>query len=519
LSSFVSSLQTLDTVASALQITERRAAAVASAEAPAISGFDREVLGLIQELTGKQASMGVAVESLSSRSRSSAGADGAGADAGGARSSAASLTGDWDFADVPYVDVTSRSFFSSPSPFLFSFFFLFSLSLSLARSQRYVDGTAGGISMLAKTERRVELCSAHRQKELREALLLMQSQRTVPPNLAESLAANRRMMQQEANRRALRTSEARAESRRCAQICRTLQQEAISEGGVWQTLVDGAAAGTEAAASDDSRSHWKLSSREDATRGRYQFERLWEFDPHDGTPVSVLFYSFFLLLFFFSLLYSLFYSLFLSFFLAHLYSFRPHEGCAHGDDHGVESGGAAAALAFPSALIQRKSSSSALPAFVAAALAPPLPPRDGGDADSADSADSGDEEEEEGGAGGDCEGRAKAQPEWRAIAEAVEEGWIAPALAPGERVLYTCACTYVAAAGALEGRLSVTTKALHYCSKDVVVGGVQTPADADAAAAEAKALGAVKGTAERVSCLLSTVTFYANHAHNLTRSP
>ena len=128
----------------------------------------------------------------------------------------------------------------------------------------------------------------------------MQSQRTVPPNLAAPLAAHRRMMQREANRRALRTSEARAESRRCAQICRTLQQEAVSEGGVWQDVGGGAAQGAAAAAaaavvaSDESRPHWRLSSREDATRGRYQFERLWEFDAHDGesfqtTVLTILF--------------------------------------------------------------------------------------------------------------------------------------------------------------------------------------------------------------------------------------
>ena len=76
--------------------------------------------------------MGIAVES---RSSSSAGGGGGGTaavegtDASGARISADSLTGDWDFADVPYV-----------------------------------DATAGGISLLARTERRVELCSAHRQK-------------------------------------------------------------------------------------------------------------------------------------------------------------------------------------------------------------------------------------------------------------------------------------------------------------------------------------------------------------------
>ena len=145
----------------------------------------------------------------------------------------------------------------------------------------------------------------------------MQARRNVPPNLTDATAHVRRLMQEEVNRRAVSSSKDRGESRRCAQICRTLQQQAVSEGGVWEESRGG---GAETAVDD---AHWQLSSRQDRSRGRYQLERIWDFDPHLG--------------------------------------------CAHGDDHGMteEEEEESSSASFPKSIRRTSSSSSQLPKLVA----------------------------------------------------------------------------------------------------------------------------------------------------------
>lgn len=255
----------------------------------------------------------------------------------------------------------------------------------------------------------------------------MQARRNVPPNLTEATAHVRRLMQEEVNRRAVSSSKDRGESRRCAQICRTLQQQAVSEGGVWEESRGG---GAEAAVDD---AHWQLSSRQDRSRGRYQLERIWDFDPHLG--------------------------------------------CAHGDDHGMtEEEEESSSASFPKSIRRTSSSSSQLPKLVArmqdivggAGGA-------GGDDDDEEEDDddargrSGGGEDGDGGAKGDDEEDWAEEPEWTAISAVVEEGWIAPALVPDERIMHTTRCQLVVAAGALDGQLSITNKVMHFCSKNVVV--------------------------------------------------